>query len=98
MGPERRILSKQRVKIRVTQGGHDVPEDKLEERWRRSLEKLPTFLSIASRFWGFDDSTSDDQHRLTPIAEGANGQLTSFNEPRCFRELHQALMHLKPAD
>jgi predicted ABC-type ATPase len=91
-------LSAQRVKVRVSQGGHDVPADKLAERWHRSLEKLPTFLSLASQFWVFDNSSFDDQRRLTPIAEGIDGRLISFDEPRCFPELRQALKQLKPAD
>lgn len=32
-------LAMQRVRIRISRGGHGVPEDKIAERWRRSLEK-----------------------------------------------------------
>lgn len=36
--PERNI---ERVKLRVAKGGHAVPEDKIVERYRRSLDQLP---------------------------------------------------------
>ena len=57
-------LSKERVRLRVSRGGHGVPEDKLESRWQKSLELLPWFAFHASEFWLIDNSD------ITKTAEG----------------------------
>lgn len=49
-------LSKDRVRLRVSRGGHGVPEDKLDSRWLKSLELLPWFAYQASEFWLLDNS------------------------------------------
>lgn len=90
-------LSVQRVQKRFSLGGHDVPPAKIEERWHRSREKLPTFLKLATRFWVYDNSDSDTGLRQKLVAEGRNGFLTDFDESRCFPELHQALSQLERA-
>lgn len=51
-------LNKQRVLQRVEGGGHDVPEDKIESRHKRSLENLYEMLTICRRGYLFDNSTS----------------------------------------
>ena len=48
--------SVERVRLRVKKGGHTVPEDKIVDRRRRSLEQLPWFLDQADRAWLFDNS------------------------------------------
>lgn len=52
-------LSLERVQRRVRQGGHDVPADRLAERWHRSLQVLPWFAAHADDFWIFDNSDSE---------------------------------------
>ncbi|HEY3790006.1 MAG TPA: hypothetical protein VGL71_14195 [Urbifossiella sp.] len=39
-----------RVANRVVQSGHGVPGDKIVQRWKRSLERLPWFAANATRF------------------------------------------------
>lgn len=72
-------LSAQRVRRRVSEGGHDVPADKLRERWERSLKMLPWFASRAHRFWVFDNSNSDSEQRAELLATGSGRKLTLFN-------------------
>lgn len=72
-------LSAQRVRRRVAEGGHDVPAEKLRERWERSLKMLPWFASQAHRFWVLDNSDSDADQRAELIATGSGDQLTLFN-------------------
>ena len=43
-------IARQRVAARVRQGGHGVPEDKIAQRWQRSLDSLVGSL-WASGFW-----------------------------------------------
>ena len=38
-----------RVALRVKKGGHDVPEKKVRERWKRSRERLPKYFELATR-------------------------------------------------
>jgi predicted ABC-type ATPase len=45
-----------RVALRVAQGGHDVPFDRIVARWSRSLTMLGHFLSFADCFYIFDNS------------------------------------------
>jgi predicted ABC-type ATPase len=45
-----------RVKTRVKNGGHDVPEDKIRNRYIRSLELLYDALKICYKSYLFDNS------------------------------------------
>jgi predicted ABC-type ATPase len=49
-------VSAQRVAYRVLKGGHDVPRERLEERWKRSLQFLPWFAQRADEVMVFDNS------------------------------------------
>ena len=49
-------LNVQRVRLRVQKGGHAVPEDKIRERWAKSLAQLPWFLDQADQAAIFDNS------------------------------------------
>jgi predicted ABC-type ATPase len=51
-------LSIERVRLRVAKGGHDVPSDKIRERYARSLKQLPWFLAQADKALIFDNSGS----------------------------------------
>jgi predicted ABC-type ATPase len=46
----------ERVRQRVKKGGHAVPEDKIVERYARSLAQLPWFLDQADEAWLLDNS------------------------------------------
>ncbi len=59
-----------RVRYRVRMGGHDVPDDKIISRYKRSLELLPQAISFTNRAYIFDNS--DRAHRW--VAEITNGQ------------------------
>jgi predicted ABC-type ATPase len=49
-------LNKQRVKFRVLKNGHDVPEDKIESRYYRSLDQLYDAAQLAYQAYVFDNS------------------------------------------
>lgn len=48
----------QRVKFRVAQGGHDIPEEKIRERWESSRLNLIKLLPYATDVLVFDNSTT----------------------------------------
>ena len=65
-----------RVSVRVSQGGHPVPDDKVVDRYRRSLSLLPAALAQADRAYLFDNSAK--AHRF--IAEYEAGRLTTLSD------------------
>lgn len=56
---ENPALNKERVAARVQQGGHSVPEDKITERYGRSMEQLLEAMRLADRAFIFDNSASE---------------------------------------
>lgn len=62
----------ERVRLRVSRGGHDVPEEKIRSRRERSLQQFPWFLDRADAAWVFDNSGATP--RL--IAQKRNGTVT----------------------
>lgn len=51
--PERNV---ERVSIRVKKGGHDVPPEKIRDRYWRSLKEMTWFMEQADRGWLWDNS------------------------------------------
>lgn len=50
------VRNVERVHLRVSKGGHDVPDDKILARHTRSLAQMPWFLGQADLAWIFDNS------------------------------------------
>jgi len=59
MATEDPEINIQRVKNRVANGGHDVPERKIIERYHRSLGLLTEALRHTNRAYLFDTSEDD---------------------------------------
>lgn len=58
-------INKYRVKqVRVAEGGHDVPEDKIEKRYYRSLEYLFKAAQLTYQSYFFDNSEDGIGFRL----------------------------------
>ena len=64
-----------RVGVRVQVGGHAVPEQKIRERYYRSLALLPDAVRAADRAYLFDNST--ESHVL--LAEATGGKLAQVH-------------------
>jgi predicted ABC-type ATPase len=67
-GPE---INVSRVKLRVGQGGHPVPEDKIIKRYHASLALLSKAIKHTNRAYIFDNSAENSAH--TWIAEVTGG-------------------------
>ena len=52
-------LNVDRVRLRVSRGGHDVAEDKIRERRERSFQQLPWFLRHADLALVYDNSGAE---------------------------------------
>jgi predicted ABC-type ATPase len=75
-GPE---VSEQRVAMRVSQGGHDVPTEKLETRYPRILANLKAALHEIPHVWVFDNDDLRSPYRLTAVYE--NGKPIQLHKP-----------------
>jgi len=77
-----------RVRNRVRLGGHDVPEDRIETRYHRSLDLLMEAIRQTNRAYVFDNSgdNKDKQHTwLAEITEGRALVLKSELIPAWFK-------------
>ncbi len=75
-GPE---VSEQRVAMRVSQGGHDVPAEKLVQRFPRVLANLKAAIRELPNVWVFDNNDLRSPYRLVAIFE--SGRLLKLERP-----------------
>jgi predicted ABC-type ATPase len=75
-GPE---VSEQRVAMRVSQGGHDVPTEKLVQRFPRILANLKAAIRELPNVWVFDNNDLRSPYRLVAIFE--SGRLLKLERP-----------------
>jgi len=68
-------LAKARVQKRVSQGGHDIPLDVIERRYKRGLENFFKHFQSCTDNWIFYDNSED----LTLIADCYSHKMTVFN-------------------
>lgn len=59
-------LAKERVKERVARGGHSIPDEVIERRYKKGLRNLFNFLQVVDVWIVADNS----QHKVNLIAEG----------------------------
>ncbi len=71
--------SEQRVAMRVLQGGHDVPNQKLAARFDRTLENLRRAIRELPFVQVFDNSNL--RHPFRKVAEFENGKAVNVSKP-----------------
>ncbi len=71
--------SESRVSMRVSQGGHDVPTEKLIDCFPRTLANLAAALRELPCILVFDNG--DLKHPFRRVAAFTNGQAAQLNEP-----------------
>ncbi|MBI1903667.1 MAG: hypothetical protein HYS13_21400 [Planctomycetia bacterium] len=86
-------LACERVARRVQSKGHDVPREKIVERWRRSIENLTWFAARCDALWVFDNSDSDLRRSPLLLAEGGLGSVV-IHHPDAVPQVTAALAHL----
>jgi predicted ABC-type ATPase len=79
IGLESPALSIARVKQRVRQGGHDVPDDRLRARFPRTLANLRAAVGVVDHAFLFDNSAYDTPYRI--VAVYRDGALVSRHPP-----------------
>jgi predicted ABC-type ATPase len=75
-GPD---VSEQRVSMRVSQGGHDVPSEKLIARFPRTRANLKAALHELPNVWVFDNDDLRTPFRLVAVLE--NGRVVKLRRP-----------------
>ena len=73
------MTSEQRVALRVTKGGHDVPTDKVHARFPRILSNLAAALRELPYVHVYDNSFLEDPYRLVAFAE--KGEVVIVSRP-----------------
>jgi predicted ABC-type ATPase len=73
IGTENVEINLARIRNRVLAGGHDVPEEDVRRRYRRSFDNLPIAIKRADHAILFDNST-EDGYRLIAILSTAGNQ------------------------
>lgn len=68
-GPE---MSEERVAMRVSQGRHDVPSEKLISRFPRIMANLKAALRQVPHVWVFDNDDLRTPFRLVAVFENGN--------------------------
>ena len=79
-------LAVNRVKIRVLQGGHDVPADVVRRRFRRSLSNFFTIYAPLANQWALFDNSSSPQ--ALPVAAQMAEELT-ITEAKTWQKLQK---------
>lgn len=74
-----------RVEVRVKAGGHNVPNDKIESRYFRSLDLLLDAIKLTNRAYIFDNS-GDKAVLIAEITDGKNIEIKSSRIPLWFRK------------
>ena len=52
-------VAKERVKKRVSEGGHNIPETVIERRYLKGIKNLPGFMAMVDEWLVFDNSTGE---------------------------------------
>lgn len=77
-------LAKERVKMRVKEGGHNIPEDVIERRYLKGIINLfDIYLPIVEQVLIFDNS--EGNHQL--IAEKSNNEDVNIIDIKKFNEI-----------
>lgn len=76
-------LAKERVKIRVSKGGHDIKPQIIEKRYYESLENLAKIMPLCDEIKIYDNS-----QKLRQIAHIKNSKILEFQKTNWLKELN----------
>lgn len=80
-------MSEARVAMRVTQGGHDVPADKLAARFPRTLKNLRKSIRTLPHVFVFDNHDLSDPYRKIAIFHNGEAEFLSESLPAWVQEV-----------
>lgn len=82
-------LSETRVAMRVSQGGHDVPTEKLRSRFPRTMENLKAAVRELPIVYVFDNSDLSVGFRRISVFKQGRQIYADAVQPEWFRILHR---------
>jgi predicted ABC-type ATPase len=80
-------ISEERISMRVSQGGHDVPTEKLESRFPRILANLKAAIRKLPHVLIYDNSDLRRPFRLRVVFESGERLERSHDLPRWFLQI-----------
>ena len=80
-------VSEQRVAMRVSQGGHDVPSEKLISRYPRTLANLQSAIRELPHVWIFDNNDLREPYRKVAIFENGRRIFVAKSVPKWLRQV-----------
>lgn len=80
-------VSEERVAMRVSQGGHDVPAEKLVARFPRTLANLKTAIRDLPHVWIFDNDDLRTPFRKVAAFEAGQRTVLNLSVPGWFKSL-----------
>lgn len=94
-------INKFRVKTRTKMGGHDVPPDKIESRYYRSLEFLHAACQLAYQVFFFDNSIDGQDSAMFAHFKIGKGKkkwdsIDMNSVPQWFKDYYVAKVGNKP--
>ncbi|MDE2313157.1 MAG: hypothetical protein KGL04_03155 [Elusimicrobia bacterium] len=87
IGLEDADLSEERVAMRVSQGGHDVPTEKLKSRFPRILRNLKAAIRVLPLVYVFDNSDLSRPFRKVAVFKNGRPVEKPKTAPDWFRGL-----------
>ena len=77
-------LAKERVKIRVSKGGHDIPQEVIARRYARGLENLDKYCALCNDWFVYDNSNN-----LSELIIDGNFQNRTIYNEETFKKIKQ---------
>lgn len=74
-------LNLARISQRVSEGGHDVPEDKVRTRLPRTIDNVAQAIVLADEVHLLDNSGWEDPFRRVAVVRGGEAQALSDPAP-----------------
>lgn len=87
IGLENPVLSEERVAMRVSQGGHDVPTEKINARFPRTLRNLKAAIGALPLVYIFDNSNLSRPFRKVAVFENGRRVGKAKSVPDWFKGL-----------
>ncbi|MDR2596398.1 MAG: AAA family ATPase [Treponema sp.] len=83
------LINSQRIKNRVETGGHDVPAEKINERYFRTMNNLYTAFKLSDRAYLFDNTSEKSNNSFNLFVEKKENNIYISNSnlvPQWFDE------------
>ena len=85
VGIDSAVTSNERVFTRVTEGGHDMPEDTLLAHFPRTIANLARAIRASLRVYVFDNSDDKSPYRFGAEFEGGQMERHADHWPEWFK-------------